>query len=164
MGGTSVREDEEENNARYWCQRAAEVVGADFATKSDLQKEANARAKTDLSNVTDDTFRSKAAQAGVTAFCVSITLSAEGWTQGEDETYTQTVAATGIVADELAQLIFISPASTTASAASEAGVECSGHGENSLTFAADTVPTADVVMDVFYLNAAAFNNEGSENV
>ena len=37
VGGTGVRPGEATNNAKYWAQQAAEIVGGDFATKAEAQ-------------------------------------------------------------------------------------------------------------------------------
>ena len=76
---------------------------------------------------------------------LSITLSASSW---DSTALTQTVTATGVLSDEMAQ--FITPTPVLASQAEyyDAGILCTGQAANSLTFTADTAPTADITIYV----------------
>ena len=72
---------------------------------------------------------------------IKVTLSASGW---DSTAKTQTVTATGVLADETAQLIQPTPAITSQTAYYEAGILCTGQAADSLTFTATTVPTSDL--------------------
>ena len=76
---------------------------------------------------------------------VSISLTSSGW---DSATKTQTVAVSGILADESAQLITPIPASAFQSAYYEAGIACTGQASDSLTFTATKVPTSDLTVYV----------------
>lgn len=72
------------------------------------------------------------------------TLTTSGWSSNS-----QTVTVSGVVADTNAQLIYVSPADkASATAWGEAGVFCSGQGANSLTFVCDSVPSANIGVDI----------------
>ena len=76
---------------------------------------------------------------------VQATLSASGW---DADTKTQTVSVAGVTAT--ANLI-ITPAPDSYMAYAEAGVRCTAQGSGTLTFACETVPTADVAANVLIL-------------
>ena len=76
---------------------------------------------------------------------LSITLSASSW---DSTALTQTVTATGVLADEMAQSITPTPALSSQTAYYEAGILCTGQAANSLTFACETVPTVDLTVYV----------------
>lgn len=72
------------------------------------------------------------------------TLTASGWSSNS-----QTVTVSGVVANSSAQLIYVSPANkASATAWGEAGVFCSAQGANSLTFVCDSVPSANIVVNI----------------
>lgn len=73
---------------------------------------------------------------------VSITLSATGWSNGS-----QTVAVTGILADESKQQIIPIPKATSMTAYQKAGILCTSQAANSLTFTCSSAPNIDI--DVF---------------
>ncbi len=73
---------------------------------------------------------------------LELTLAAGGW--GADGT--QTVAASGVLADEKRQLIQPTPALSNQTAYYEAGILCTGQGADSLTFHAETAPTGDLTV------------------
>ncbi len=81
---------------------------------------------------------------------VPVILTASGWTEGS-----QTVRVAGVSADEAAQLIQPVPALASQSACYEAGILCAGQAADSLTFTADTVPTADLTLYVVIQEVAA---------
>lgn len=120
--------------------RAEEISGGDFATKTELG------AHTGNADI-HVTASEKAALDGKAekAKCVSITLSASGW---DSTAKTQTVTVTGVSATETAQLITPVPALASQAAYYDAGIKCTGQAANSLTFTADTVPTADLTVYV----------------
>ena len=76
---------------------------------------------------------------------VSVTLSASGWNA---DAKTQTVSVAGVTATANC-IITAAPDSYMAYA--EAGVRCTAQGAGTLTFACETVPTADVAANVLIL-------------
>ena len=76
---------------------------------------------------------------------VSVTLSASGW---DADAKTQTVSVSGVTAT--ANCI-ITAAPNSYMAYAEAGVRCTAQGAGTLTFACETVPTADVAANVLIL-------------
>ena len=76
---------------------------------------------------------------------VSVTLSASGW---DADAKTQTVSVAGVTATANC-IITAAPGSYMAYA--EAGVRCTAQGAGTLTFACETVPTADVSANVLIL-------------
>ena len=76
---------------------------------------------------------------------VSVTLAAAGW---DADAKTQTVSVAGVTAT--ANLI-ITAAPDSYMAYAEAGVRCTAQGAGTLTFACETVPTADVAANVLIL-------------
>ena len=81
---------------------------------------------------------------------VTVTLTVSGWVGG-----VQTVAISGVLADETAQLIQPVPALTSQAAYIEAGILCTGQAENSLTFTATTSPTDDLTVYVVITEVTA---------
>ena len=75
----------------------------------------------------------------------AVTLTASGW---DSTAKTQTVTVTGVSATETAQLITPVPALASQTSYYDAGIKCTGQAANSLTFTADTVPTADLTVYV----------------
>ena len=72
------------------------------------------------------------------------TLTTSGWSSNS-----QTVTVNGVVANSSAQLIYVSPANkNSATAWGEAGVFCSAQGANSLTFVCDSVPNANISVNI----------------
>lgn len=115
------------------AERAGEIVGGDFATKTEL----NAHAGDTTKHVTASertAWNGKAAKPTVR----TLTLSVSGW---NSSTKTQTVTCSGVLADETAQLITVTPALASQSAYLEAGVRCTAQAADALTFTATTVPT-----------------------
>lgn len=76
-----------------------------------------------------------------------VTLTVAGW---NSTAKTQTVTVSGILADESKQLIIPMPAAASMTAYNDAGIQCTGQAANSLTFTADTVPTAAISVYVTY--------------
>lgn len=70
-----------------------------------------------------------------------VTLAVSSWNSSAK---TQTVSVADVVADESAQQILPMPAAASMSAYNDAGILCTGQGAGTLTFTADTVPTADL--------------------
>lgn len=72
------------------------------------------------------------------------TLTTSGWSGNS-----QTVTVNGVVANSSAQLIYVSPANKdSATAWGGAGVFCSAQGANSLTFVCDSVPSANISVNI----------------
>lgn len=78
-------------------------------------------------------------------YSVKVTLSASGW---DSSAKTQTVAVTGVKADETAQLITPVPALASQAAYNEAGILCTAQAANSLTFTAEEVPATNLTVYV----------------
>nr|DAG19244.1 MAG TPA: Photosynthesis system II assembly factor YCF48 [Caudoviricetes sp.] len=78
---------------------------------------------------------------------VLVTLTVAGW---NSTSKTQTVTVSGILADESKQLIIPMPAVASMTAYNDAGIQCTGQAANSLTFTAETVPTAAISVYVTY--------------
>ena len=76
---------------------------------------------------------------------VSVTLAAASW---DSTTKTQTVTVTGVSATETAQMITPTPALASQTAYYDAGILCTGQAADSLTFTANTIPTADLTVYV----------------
>ena len=81
---------------------------------------------------------------------VPVTLTASGWVGG-----VQTVAISGVLADETAQLIQPVPALASQAAYIEAGILCTGQAADSLTFTATTAPTDDLTVYVLITEVTA---------
>ena len=115
------------------AERAGEIVGGDFATKTEL----NAHVGDTTKHVTASertAWNGKAAKPTVR----TLTLSTAGW---DSDAKTQTVTCSGVLSDETAQLITVTPALASQSAYLEAGVRCTAQAADALTFTATTVPT-----------------------
>ena len=76
-----------------------------------------------------------------------VTLTVAGW---DSSAKTQSVTVSGILADESKQMIIPMPATASMTAYNDAGIQCTGQAENTLTFTADTVPTAAIQVYVTY--------------
>ena len=75
-----------------------------------------------------------------------VTLTAAGWDSG---TKKQTVTVSGVLADTSKQVIWVAFASETAlDAYMDAGIVPVAQGANTVTFRADTVPTADITVNI----------------
>lgn len=79
------------------------------------------------------------------ATSVAVTLTASAW---DSFAKTQTVTASGVLADETKQLITPAPALASQAAYYEAVILCTGQAANKLTFTAKTIPTADLTVYV----------------
>ena len=71
---------------------------------------------------------------------ITVTLSASGWSSNQ-----QTVTATGVTADNT---VIPGPAPASHAAYAECGVYCSAQAANALTFTCDSVPSADLTVNV----------------
>ena len=81
---------------------------------------------------------------------VPVTLTASGWVDR-----VQTVAISGMLADETSQLIQPVPALTSQASYIEAGILCTGQAIDSLTFTATTAPTDDLTVYVVITEVTA---------
>lgn len=75
----------------------------------------------------------------------TITLTSSAW---DTINLTQSINVTGISATETDQIITPVPAMASQSAYYDAGILCTGQAANSLTFTADTIPTANLTVYV----------------
>lgn len=82
-----------------------------------------------------------AAIGNLTPSACKVTLTASGW---DSSAKTQSATVSGVLEDESKQLIMPMPAGTSMSAYNEAGIQMTAQAANTVTFTADTVPTADV--------------------
>ena len=96
------------------------------------------------SSVTDEEKAAWNAKADASK-SVSVTLAAASW---DSTAKTQTVPVTGVKASETAQMITPTPALASQTAYYDAGILCTGQAADSLTFTADTIPTADLTVYV----------------
>ena len=72
------------------------------------------------------------------------TLTTSGWSSKS-----QTITVSGVLADSSAQFVDIAPADkASATAWAEAGVWCTTQGTNSLTFTCDSVPSANINLNI----------------
>lgn len=77
----------------------------------------------------------------------SVLLNAGSWVQSGDK-YVQTVAVGGATADGN---IVTSPAASSWAAAQDSNIRCTAQGAGTLTFTADSIPTASVYFNVILL-------------
>lgn len=77
----------------------------------------------------------------LTPSACKVTLTASGW---DSSAKTQSATVSGVLEDESKQLIMPMPAGTSMSAYNEAGIQMTAQAANTVTFTADTLPTADV--------------------
>lgn len=127
-----------------WTPSAADVGALPSGTTlAQLPDDASHRTVSDTEKSTWN------AKAGKPKY-LTITLTSGGWSSNS-----QTVTATGVLADETAQLIQPMPASASQSAYYAAGILCTGQAENSLTFTCTTVPTADLTVYVVIQEVSA---------
>lgn len=81
---------------------------------------------------------------------VTVTLDASKW----DSAKSQTVAVTGVIADELAQLIIPVPAIASQSDYIKCGILLSNQAADSLTFTAQGVPKVNLTVHIAIFAAA----------
>lgn len=73
----------------------------------------------------------------------TITLAAAGW---DPDAKTQTAAVTGVLADQTAQTVSVAPAVEDRALCAANGIDVFAVSDNSMTFSAATVPSADVTV------------------
>lgn len=77
------------------------------------------------------------------------TLTTSGWSSN-----TQTVTVNGIIADSASQSVDVAPADhNSAKAWGDAGVWCDSQGANTLTFSCESVPTANITLNIRFQGA-----------
>lgn len=76
----------------------------------------------------------------------TITLFSANWNES-----VQTVKVDEVTADG-SQAVIVSPAPASSVAYNSAGVKCSSESEGSLTFSCDSIPTANLVVNVLILS------------
>ena len=82
--------------------------------------------------------------AGTPATLRTATLTTSGWSSNS-----QTLTVQGVISDSDSQIVRISPADkASATAWAEAGVWCTTQGTNSLTFTCDSVPSANINLNI----------------
>lgn len=72
---------------------------------------------------------------------LTLTLSTSGWSANS-----QTVTATGVLADETKQMIYIVPAAAYQSDYVSSGISCTAQGTNTLTFTCKKVPSKNLTV------------------
>lgn len=124
---------------------SASVASNNFASYSEVKIPAMSISFTPISTLTSQNVQDAIAEVYTkTAHTYqTITLSSSAWSSNS-----QTVAVSGVTADELDQLITPTPAIASQSAYYEAGIMCTGQAANSLTFTCQTVPTSNLTVYV----------------
>ena len=82
----------------------------------------------------------------------TITLSSTGWTQGDDDWYSQTVTATGVTATAI---VYVAFHPDSRSAFLDAGIYCSAQAANQLTFKAASQPESNISVNVHAMEVSA---------
>ena len=117
-----------------------QLSNAGLATKTDISNAVSSH-----NSATDahaDKFAAvNAAIGNLTPSACKVTLTASGW---DSSAKTQSATVSGVLEDESKQLIMPMPAGTSMSAYNEAGIQMTAQAANTVTFTADTVPTANV--------------------
>lgn len=80
--------------------------------------------------------------SGTTLTAVQATLDADDWSSNE-----QTVSVQGIT---LSNIVFVSPAPSSYSDYSTAGIYCSSQGTDELVFKCSDVPSVDIVVNIVH--------------
>ena len=121
------------------CQTVASRHTFTFQTDGRLSGLTNPTAGTDAANKQYVDTK----QADI--FYRAVTLAVASWNASAK---TQTVTVSGVVAAETSQLIIPTPALASRAAYQAAGIQVTAQGTNSLTFTAETVPTAALTVYV----------------
>ena len=85
-------------------------------------------------------------------FSGTVTLLSTGWTQGDDDWYSQTVTATGVTATAI---VYVAFHPDSRSAFLDAGIYCSAQAANQLTFKAASQPESDISVNVHAMEVVA---------
>ena len=86
------------------------------------------------------------------AFHGTVSLLSTGWTQGDDDWYSQTVTATGVTASAI---VYVAFHPDSRSAFLDAGIYCSAQAANQLTFKASGQPESDISVNVHAMEVSA---------
>ena len=86
------------------------------------------------------------------AFHGTVSLLSTGWTQGDDDWYSQTVTATGVTATAI---VYVAFHPDSRSAFLDAGIYCSAQAANQLTFKAASQPESDISVNVHAMEVSA---------
>lgn len=100
----------------------------------------------DMVGARPDTWTPTASDVGAAPAIVlrTATLTTSGWSSNS-----QTLTVQGVISDSDSQIVRISPADkASATAWAEAGVWCTTQGTNSLTFTCDSVPSANINLNI----------------
>lgn len=137
-----------QNNAKYYKDLAQAASGGGVLSvngKTPNDSGTVTLVAGDINTSSGDSVETALNNKAVKSTGVSVTLQASGW---DADAKTQTVSVAGVTAD--ANLI-ITAAPDSYMAYAEAGVRCTAQGAGTLTFACETVPTADVAANVLIL-------------
>ena len=86
------------------------------------------------------------------AFHGTVSLPSTGWTQGDDDWYSQTVTATGVTATAI---VYVAFHPDSRSAFLDAGIYCSAQAANQLTFKAASQPESNISVNVHAMEVSA---------
>ena len=86
------------------------------------------------------------------AFHGTVSLLSTGWTQGDDDWYSQTVTATGVTATAI---VYVASHRDSRSAFLDAGIYCSAQAANQLTFKAASQPESNISVNVHAMEVSA---------
>lgn len=86
------------------------------------------------------------------AFHGTVSLLSTGWTQGDDDWYSQTVTATGVTATAI---VYVAFHPDSRSAFLDAGIYCSAQAANQLTFKAASQPESNISVNVHAMEVVA---------
>lgn len=86
------------------------------------------------------------------AFHGTVSLLSAGWTQGDDDWYSQTVTATGVTATAI---VYVAFHPDSRSAFLDAGIYCSAQAANQLTFKAASQPESNISVNVHAMEVSA---------
>lgn len=137
-----------QNNAKYYKDLAQAASGGGVLSvngKTPNDSGTVTLVASDINTSSGDSIETALSNKAGKSTGVSVTLSASGW---DSDAKTQTVSVAGVTATANC-IITAAPDSYMAYA--EAGVRCTAQGAGTLTFACETVPTADVAANVLIL-------------
>lgn len=86
------------------------------------------------------------------AFHGTVSLPSTGWTQGDDDWYSQTVTATGVT---VTAIVYVAFHPDSRSAFLDAGIYCSAQAANQLTFKAASQPESNISVNVHAMEVSA---------
>lgn len=131
-----------QNNSKYYKEQAAAIVGGDYATKTVPSAAGNVATLDASGNLADGGHKlSEYQNVHKTA---TVSLASTGWSNK-----TIDVNVTGVTA---ANTVIIAPVDASQTAYLEAEVSCTAQGAGTLTFVCETVPTANISVNVVMLD------------